>query len=49
MKALFRQKIGDPIGLHVHAIDFPIGRRDDVLRKMVADESVDAEDEDFFH
>ena len=36
-------------GLHVHAVDLPVGGREDALGQVMADEAVDAEDEDFFH
>ncbi len=43
------EQIGDAVGLHVHAVDFPVGGPEDLLRQVVADEAVDAEDEDAFH
>jgi hypothetical protein len=46
---LILQQIGDAVGAHVHAIDFPVGGLEDALGQVVADEAVDAEDEDFFH
>ena len=49
VKALLRQQVGDAVRLHVHAVDFPVGRGDDPLGQVVADEAVDAEDQDFFH
>jgi hypothetical protein len=36
----------DAVGLHVHAMDLPVGRSDDP-GKVMADEAIDAEDEDF--
>src|SRR5262249_19706081 len=49
VEALLGHEIGDAIGLHVHAVDLPVGRSDDALGEMVADEAVDAEDEDSSH
>jgi hypothetical protein len=43
------QQFRDPLGIHVHAIDFPIGRLEDALGQVMADKTVDAEDEDFLH
>ena len=49
VEALFRQQVRDALALHVHAVDLPVGRGDDALRQMVADEAVDAEDQYFWH
>jgi hypothetical protein len=46
---LFLHQVGDAFGLHVHAIDLPVGLGDDALGQVVADEAVDAEYQDFFH
>ena len=34
---------------HVHAVDLPVGGLEDAFGQVVADEAVDAEDEDLFH
>ena len=49
VKARMAQQVRDAVGLHVHAVDLPVGGLDDALGKMVADEAVDAEDEYAFH
>lgn len=46
--ALVVDQIAEAIGEHVHAINFPVGRLQDALRQMVADEPVDTENQDFF-
>ena len=47
--ARIADNISQAVCLHIHAIDFPVGRFQNALGKMVADKAVDAEDEDFFH
>ena len=49
IKARVADVIGDAVALHVHAIHFPIGGGEDAVGEVVADEAVDAENEDFFH
>src|SRR5437773_12166867 len=49
METLLRQKHGNAIGLDIHSVDFPVGRRDDSPRQMMANEAVDAEYQDAFH
>jgi hypothetical protein len=49
MEALFVHEVRDALGLHVHAVDLPVGLGDDAPRQVVADEAVDAEDENLFH
>ena len=49
MESLLGQQVGDPIGLHVHPVDLPVGRGDDPLGEVMADEAVDAEEEDSAH
>ena len=39
----------DTVRLHVHSVDLPVGRAEDRAGQMVADEAVDAEDQDSFH
>ena len=39
----------EAIGGHVHSIDLPVGRLEQAPRQVMADEAVDAEDEDSFH
>jgi hypothetical protein len=43
------EQVADAVRAHVHAVDFPVGGLEDALGQVVADETVDAEDEDFFH
>src|SRR5208282_3114387 len=43
------EQIGNPVGLHVHAINLPFGSIYDALGEMVADEAVDAKNQYFFH
>ncbi len=43
------QQVGDAICLHVHAVDLPVGRRDDALGEVMADEAVDTEDQYSWH
>ena len=38
----------DPLGLQIHAVDLPVGMRQDVLAQVMADEAVDAENENVF-
>ena len=49
VEALVAEQLLDAVGLHVHAVDLPVGRGEDALRQVVADEAVDAEDQDSFH
>ncbi len=49
MEALLGEQVGDAVGLHVHAVHLPVGRGDDPLGEVMADEAVDAEDEDSAH
>jgi hypothetical protein len=49
VKALVIGKLGDTVAVHVHAVDFPVGGFQDALGQVVTDETVDAEDKDFFH
>ncbi len=49
VEARVGQQRRDAVGLHVHPVDLPVGRRQDAARQVVADEAVDAEDQDAFH
>src|SRR5665647_64345 len=49
MEALLLHQVRDALGLHVHAVDLPVGLGDDAFGQVVADEAVDAEYQDFFH
>ena len=49
VKALLGHQVGDAVGRHIHAVHLPIGGGDDALGQVMADETIDAEDEDFFH
>ncbi len=49
MEAAIGDQVLDAVGLHVHAVDRPVGLGEDALGQMVADEAVDAEDQDFAH
>ncbi|OMP12490.1 hypothetical protein COLO4_03126 [Corchorus olitorius] len=42
-------QVAQTLGLHVHAVDLPVGGLQDALGQVVADEAVDAEDQYFFH
>jgi len=48
MEARVGHQVGDALGVHIHAVHLPVGGIEDALRQVVADEAVDAEDEDFF-
>src|SRR6266571_2111303 len=48
-EALVTEELRDAVGLHVHAIDLPVGPLEDALGQMMADEAVHAENEDSFH
>ncbi len=48
MKARIPQVAGDALGLEVHAVDMPVGVSQDVLAQVMADEAIDAEDENVF-
>jgi hypothetical protein len=43
------EEIADAVRTHIHAIDFPIGCLEDPLGKVVADETINAENENFLH
>ena len=49
VKARVGEQVRDALGLHVHAVDVPVGGLEHALREVVADEAVDAEDQEFFH
>jgi len=49
VKARMADQVADAVVLHVHAVNFPVGVREDALGQVVADEAVDAEDQDSFH
>jgi hypothetical protein len=49
MKTLVVRQVFDAIGKHVHAVHVPIRGFQDARGEMVADEAVDADDEDVFH
>ncbi len=49
MKARLVEQVGDALGIHVHAIHFPIGGGEDAVGQMVADETVHPENQHFFH
>ena len=49
VKARVADQIADAIILHVHTVDFPVGVRQDAFGQVMADEAVDAEDQDSFH
>jgi hypothetical protein len=42
-------RVLDAVALHVHPVDLPVGGREDALGEVMADEAVDAEDEDALH
>src|SRR5450755_1794922 len=44
-----RYRCTEAVGRHVHAVDLPIGVFENALGQMVADEAIDAEDQNFFH
>ena len=46
---LLREQVRDAVGLHVHSVDLPVRRIEDAPREMMADEAVDAEDQDSSH
>src|SRR5204862_3118621 len=45
VEARLLQQVGDAFILHVHAVHIPVGGGQDALRQVMADESVDAEDQ----
>jgi hypothetical protein len=47
-EALLAEQVLDAVGLHVHAVDLPVGVGKDALGQMVPDEAVDAEDQHAF-
>ncbi len=49
MHARVRHQLAEPVRRHVHAVDLPVGGLEDAPREVVADEAVDAEDEDLLH
>jgi hypothetical protein len=49
MEARLANQIGDAVGTHVHAIHFPIGGGQNAVGKMVTDETVHTQYQDFFH
>ena len=49
VEAWILEPFTDAVGAHVHAIDLPIGCLDNPFGQVMADEAVDAKDEDFFH
>jgi hypothetical protein len=49
VKACVAHPAFDAVAHHVHAIHLPVRALDDVTCQVVADESIDAEDEDFEH
>jgi len=49
MESRLADQVADAIGAHVHAVDFPVGRGEDAVGKMVTDKSVHAEYQYFFH
>jgi hypothetical protein len=48
-EALVLEQVGDAVGAHVHAVHLPVGGREDALGQVMADEAVDAEDQDLLH
>ncbi len=49
VEARLADQIGDAVGAHVHAIDFPVGGGQDAVGQMVTDKTVHTQDQDFFH
>src|SRR5665213_749724 len=43
------QNVGQPVGVQVHAVDVPVRFTDDGLTQMVANETIDPQDEQFLH
>jgi hypothetical protein len=43
------REVAEAVGLHVHPEDFPVGRFEDALGQVMADEAVDTQNQDFFH
>jgi hypothetical protein len=42
-------EVAETVALHVHTEDFPVGRLENALGEVVANEAVDTQDQDFFH
>ncbi len=49
VEAPLAEQVLDAVGLHVHAVDLPVGAGEHALGEVVADEAVDAQDQDAFH
>src|SRR3954464_9262524 len=49
MEAFMVHQRGDALALHVHAVHRPVGGVENTSGQMMADETVDAENQDFFH
>jgi hypothetical protein len=49
MHARMGEQIADTVRAHIHAIDVPIGRLEDPLGQVVADKTINAENENFLH
>jgi len=47
--ALVVDEIAETLRLHVHAEHFPVGRFENALGQVMADEAVHAQNQDFFH
>jgi hypothetical protein len=48
MKFRVPEQRADAFGLQVHAVDMPIGVRQDVLAQVMTDESIDPKNENVF-
>ncbi len=48
MKARVGKQRADALGLQVHAVNMPIGMGQDVLAQVMADEAIDAENQNVF-
>jgi hypothetical protein len=42
-------QVAQTLGLHIHAVDFPVCRFQNTFGQMMTDKTVHAENEDFFH
>ena len=49
MKAWLVEQRGDAITVHIHAVDMPIRGLENTRSQMMADKTIDANDQDFFH